>query len=53
MAEVFALALLVVVTKVAGTASVTPRAGLWCLVGAAVLTVIDSWDLRRSLRRSA
>lgn len=52
MAEVFALALLVVVTKAGGDASVTPRAGMWCLVGAAVLSVADSWDLRRSLQRS-
>lgn len=42
MAEVFALSLLVVFTKVGSLAEATPRAGLWCLFGAAVLTAVDS-----------
>lgn len=52
MADVFALALLVVITKASQMASITPRIGLWMLLASAVLSVYDAWLLRRSLSRA-
>jgi len=50
MADVFALAMLVVVTKASQMATVSARAGLWFLVAAAILMLGDAWLLRRELR---
>jgi paraquat-inducible protein A len=51
MLDVFVLALLVVFTKLDALATPTPLAGMWLLVGAAALTLLDSLLLHRSLRR--
>lgn len=50
MLDVFAVALLVVVSQLAGMASIQPRAGLWLLVAAALLSTLDGWLLRRTTR---
>lgn len=50
MADVFLLAFLVVVTKLGGLAEVTPRAGMWLLLAAGVLTVADTVLLHRAAR---
>jgi paraquat-inducible protein A len=51
MSDVFALALLVVVTKASRLASISLRVGLWFLVASAALMMVDAWLMRRSLRR--
>lgn len=48
MLDVFVLALTVVIVKVGGMAKVEFRPGLWCLLGAALLSLYDSWALHRS-----
>jgi paraquat-inducible protein A len=52
MADVFALALLVVVTKASRLASISLRLGLWFLVASAALMMTDAWLMRRSVRAS-
>jgi paraquat-inducible protein A len=47
MLDVFGLALLVVVAKLGALASVETRVGFWILLAAAVLSLRDSWALRR------
>jgi len=47
MLDVFGLALLVVVAKIGSVASVETRSGLWVLLAAALLSLRDSWALRR------
>ena len=49
MLDVYVLALLIVTTKIADVAGVTPRVGLVCLVASAVLSLYDSWRVRASL----
>ncbi|MEW6071272.1 MAG: paraquat-inducible protein A [Planctomycetota bacterium] len=51
MLDVFGLALLVVLVKIGDIASVEPRAGIWILLAAALLSILDSWRLRRSFAR--
>ena len=53
MLDVYALALLVVVVKIGGSLAVTPRAGMWLLLCASVLSVWDSWRLQRHVVRTA
>lgn len=50
MVDVFVLAILVVVSKLGAIATVTPRAGMWLLFAAAVLSVADSVLLQRTRR---
>ena len=47
MLDVFALALLVAGLRLASWTDLTPRAGLWCLIGALVLSSVCSLWLRR------
>lgn len=51
MLDVFGLALLVVLVKVGDIASVHLRAGVWLLLCAVSLSLVDSWKLHRELRR--
>jgi paraquat-inducible protein A len=53
MLDVYALALLVVVVKIGASLAVTPRAGMWLLASASVLSVWDSWRLQRHVVRPA
>ncbi|HEX5051167.1 MAG TPA: paraquat-inducible protein A [Planctomycetota bacterium] len=50
MLDVFVLALLVVFTKLDALASPTPLAGMWLLVAAAAVSVLDSVLLHRGAR---
>ncbi|MCK5940955.1 MAG: paraquat-inducible protein A [Planctomycetes bacterium] len=52
MAEVFVLALLVVLTKLGSLATPEPLAGMWLLLASAGLTAVDSFVLHRRGRRS-
>ncbi|MCA8948186.1 MAG: paraquat-inducible protein A [Planctomycetes bacterium] len=52
MVEVFLVALLVVFTKLGSLASPRPLAGMWFLIAAAALTVVDSFVIQRVLRRA-
>jgi paraquat-inducible protein A len=45
MFDVFALAVLVVITKIGGLASVEPRLGLWLFVSGALVSIYVSWKI--------
>lgn len=54
MLDTFALAMLVVVSQLAGMVAITPRAGLWWLLAAALVSALDVRLLRSALQaRSA
>jgi len=50
MLDTFALALLVVVSQLAGMVAISPRSGLWWLLAAAVVSAWDARLLRSALR---
>lgn len=51
MADVFVLALMVVVTKISGLAHAKLGPGMWLLLAAAALTLVDSWLVHRAQQR--
>jgi paraquat-inducible protein A len=51
MLDVFGLALLIVLVKIGDLAAVTTRVGLWLLLAAILLSLVDSLRLQRGVRR--
>ena len=51
MLDVFGLALLIVIVKIADIASVEPMPGFWVLLVATLLSLVDTWRLQRGTHR--
>lgn len=51
MLDVFGLALLIVIVKIADIASVAPEPGFWVLLLATFLSLADTWRVQRGVRR--